>query len=349
MAAFLLLSRKAVALGTGSTKLVLCCRCLPHGCFSTTSSQLVESTTSTVATVAPVGADGSPRYKGASLDKRTGKWKATITVNGKRMHLGSFDDPKVASDAYFAAKAVYASKSRKLRSAPSTASTSATAGEEGQELFREDNEDSTDAAAATVPPGTIRSKYIGVLKEGVETDLWEAVIIVNNKEISGGEYESEEEAAKAYDALARMYLGAGAKTNFPMDSYSAWIPPDEVVTTGQIETKVGVHLTVEEIVKALQQERGIDITTIDLAGKSDLAEQMIFVTGKTVTHMQKMANMLSRSVSTYWRLCVLRQLATESCRACSYASAVFQELILVWKAWTWTTGWLLMLVISLLT
>jgi DNA gyrase subunit A len=34
--------------------------------------------------------------------------------------------------------------------------------------------------------------------------MWEAVITVNGREISGGEYETEEEAARAYDALVRM-------------------------------------------------------------------------------------------------------------------------------------------------
>jgi hypothetical protein len=59
----------------------------------------------------PLGASAGPspgsRLKGATLDKRTGKWKASITVNKKRINLGSFSSERKASDAYFAAKAVY--------------------------------------------------------------------------------------------------------------------------------------------------------------------------------------------------------------------------------------------------
>ena len=74
------------------------------------------------------------------------------------------------------------------------------------------------------------------------------------------------------------------------------MPLVQVASTGQIQTRVGEKLTAEEIVGALQQERGIDVRVVDLAGKSDLADQLIFVTGKSVPHMRKMADMVSRSV-----------------------------------------------------
>jgi ribosome-associated protein len=146
-------------------------------------------------------------------------------------------------------------------------------------------------------PDIVRSsKYIGVLKEGKEAVLWEAVIVVNGQEISGGEYETELEAAKAYDALARMYVGAEAVTNVPLDPYKAWLPPDAVATTGQIVTKVGVPLTAEEIVEALRQERGVDVRVVALAGRSNLADALVFATGRSVPHMRKMADMVSRAL-----------------------------------------------------
>ena len=76
-----------------------------------------------------------------------------------------------------------------------------------------------------------------MIREGDGATLWEAVVVADGREISGGEYDTEEEAARAYDALARMYLGADAATNFPNDPYTSWVPPDEV--RGMFGSSVG--------------------------------------------------------------------------------------------------------------
>lgn len=47
--------------------------------------------------------NGSSGFKGVSLFKRTGRWKAEIGCNGKRYHLGYFDTPEQAHAAYVAA------------------------------------------------------------------------------------------------------------------------------------------------------------------------------------------------------------------------------------------------------
>ena len=185
------------------------------------------------------------------------------------------------------------------------------------------------------------ARYIGVLREGPGATLWEAVLELPDdssaassaasasaaaaeapgapaaapavREISGGEYETEAEAARAYDALARMYLGAGARTNFARDAFAAWVPPERaagggsadgadssleaaVAATGQIATRVGVPLTAEEVARALEQERGLDVRVVPLAGRSDLAEALVFVTGRSVPHMRRMADMVARAL-----------------------------------------------------
>jgi hypothetical protein len=43
-------------------------------------------------------------FLGVSLFKETGKYRAQITVEGKKKHLGYFDTPEQAHDAYVAAK-----------------------------------------------------------------------------------------------------------------------------------------------------------------------------------------------------------------------------------------------------
>ena len=46
-------------------------------------------------------------YRGVCWDKRIGKWWARIQVDGKRMHLGHYDDPIDAALAYDAAAIEY--------------------------------------------------------------------------------------------------------------------------------------------------------------------------------------------------------------------------------------------------
>jgi ribosome-associated protein len=258
-----------------------------------------------------------PTYRGAYQNKQTGRWAAIITVNKQRIQLGTFDSQKDASDAYFAAKAIYSDPvhGKALREADSGAKDPIEARKQLKTLLTgtahrpptlaAPADPSESPAAAQAPPAGDAApataeraqlyQFRGVVKDA-DSDMWEAVITVNGQEISGGEYDTAEEAAKAYDALARMYLGADAATNFAVDLATSWVPPDEVVHTGQIATKPGEPFTVEEVESALKQERGIDVRTIDLAGKSDLAEHMVFVTGRDARHMGRMADMLSRAL-----------------------------------------------------
>ncbi|MHC9085387.1 HNH endonuclease [Luteimonas sp. RIT-PG2_3] len=52
----------------------------------------------------PMRPNNTSGYRGVSRD--WGKWKATIKVDGKRIHLGMFDDASVASEAYERAAAL---------------------------------------------------------------------------------------------------------------------------------------------------------------------------------------------------------------------------------------------------
>lgn len=51
--------------------------------------------------------DNTSGYKGVAWDRRVGKWRADIRLKGYRKHLGMFDDPSVAGEAYKAAADKY--------------------------------------------------------------------------------------------------------------------------------------------------------------------------------------------------------------------------------------------------
>jgi ribosome-associated protein len=226
-------------------------------------------------------------YVGALFDAASGKWRSRLTVGSKRYELGPFPSAKEASDAYTAALAALGEEGGRRRgprreAAEGGAGAGAGAGVGGRKRPR-------------VPTETTRSTRFSGVVRGAGTLLWEAVLEHNGREVSGGEYDSEEAAARAHDALARMYLGEGAVTNFPLDPYTTWVPPEEVLNTGQVATLPGVPLTVEELTAALSQERGVDVRVVPLAGRSDLAEHMIFVTGHSTSHMRRMADMVCRA------------------------------------------------------
>lgn len=46
----------------------------------------------------------------------------------------------------------------------------------------------------------------------------------------------------------------------------------------------------------LEREKAIDVYTVDLEGKSSLADYMIFTTGRSQAHMRRMADLLIRSM-----------------------------------------------------
>ena len=148
-----------------------------------------------LATASQGGAGEKKKMKGAHYNKKTGKWTSSITVSGTRIHLGTFDTEEEAGQAYAAAKSLYQ-------------------GQLKQEKTRK--------PAAKAAEG---KQYLGVYK--VKGNAYEAVVTVNGNEISGGIYDTAEEAAHAYDAMARMYFGAETAVNFEVDPYSAWHPPEE--------------------------------------------------------------------------------------------------------------------------
>jgi ribosome-associated protein len=98
-----------------------------------------------------------------------------------------------------------------------------------------------------------------------------------------------------------MYGGAGARTNFAAEAAEAWVPPALAGGgallgggRGAVADAPGVPLTPADVEAVLRAERGLDVRVLPLAGRSDLAEHMVWVTGRDARHMGRMADALAR-------------------------------------------------------
>jgi ribosomal silencing factor RsfS len=185
------------------------------------------------------------------------------------MDLGTFETPEQAHDAF-----VYASEWHAIEHSPEQ-----------------------DVAEKPV------KKYKGVwYHTGPAT--FEAVLEHNGQELSGGQYPTAEEAAAAYDALARMYAGEGADTNFDGASqYADWVAPTATPKGDlAVPTVPGAPLTLEEVESIVRSEGGVDVVTYDVREKFEHfvgmgVSHVVFVTGRTVGHMRRMGDHVIKAIT----------------------------------------------------
>ncbi|CAK4070414.1 unnamed protein product [Aphanomyces euteiches] len=162
--------------------------------------------------------------------------------------------------------------------------------------------------------GTPSEHYLGVTYHADRIKKWSASVTVGQIEVDAGQFWTEEDAAKGYDELVRMYLEPGAPINFPdgepndddesgnlevggIDGSHEWTLPDAGSRHADIIPPIpNTYLTMEELIPALEREQAIDIYTIDLEGKSSLASYMVFCTGRSRNHMRRMADMVILSM-----------------------------------------------------
>ncbi|XP_058771341.1 AP2-like ethylene-responsive transcription factor AIL7 [Vicia villosa] len=170
-------------------------------------------------------AQRSSTYRGVSKHKLTGKFEANLwdhngklegsVKKGRQVYLGSYDGEENAARAYDLAALKYWGP---------TATTNFPVSDYAKEIEEMKHEGKRDYITSLrrksngFSRGT--SKYRGVTRHR-HSGKWQARIgrVAENKDRYLGTFQSEEEAAEAYDIAALKYKGANALTNFDASIY----------------------------------------------------------------------------------------------------------------------------------
>ncbi|MBA0649841.1 hypothetical protein Goklo_017357 [Gossypium klotzschianum] len=171
----------------------------------------------------------SSRFRGVSRHRWTGKYEAHLwdklswnVTQKKKGKQGAYDDEEVAARAYDLAALKYWGTSTSTNFPISYY-------EKEIEIMQTVTKEEFLASLRRKSSGFSRgvSKYRGVAKHYYHNGRWEARIgrESGNKYLNLGSYNTQEEAARAYDIAAIKCRGINAVTNFDLSTYAGWLRP----------------------------------------------------------------------------------------------------------------------------
>ncbi|TYZ68087.1 hypothetical protein PybrP1_010029 [[Pythium] brassicae (nom. inval.)] len=189
--------------------------------------------------------------------------------------------------------------------------------DDDEEEEEEDEEDEDEPAE--IDPENPAAAFLGVTYYPTRVKKYSAELHIDGHVISGGDYWTALDAAKGYDELVDLYCDLDTPRNFPAGAEAAedaaasnadptalataagevgeWAVPEVGKRHADIIPPIPqTYLTLDEVLAALENEKAIDVYTVDLAGKSSLADYMIFTTGRSQAHMRRMADMMIGSM-----------------------------------------------------
>ncbi|XP_047317485.1 ethylene-responsive transcription factor WRI1-like [Impatiens glandulifera] len=189
---------------------------------------LTLTTTTTTTTV-----KRSSRFRGVSRHRWTGRyeahlwdkgsWNVTQRKKGKQVYLGAYNEEEAAARAYDLAAIKYWGPATFINFPVSDY-------EIEIEAMKNQTREEYLASLRRRSSGFSRgmSKYRGVARHH-HNGRWEARIgrVFGNKYLYLGTYNTQEEAAHAYDIAAIEYRGINAVTNFDLSTYIRWLRPSE--------------------------------------------------------------------------------------------------------------------------